>query len=233
MDNTVGSLTKLQKSILIGSILGDGYVRILPRSTNAILEINHSFRQKEYVDWKYASLKEICASPPKIRKGNGNRIAYRFYTKQLPEITKLYALFYREKNKIIPDNLKIDEISLAVWYMDDGGRCGSSNYYLNTQQFSPSDQQKLLELLKNFGLEASLNKDKKYSRIRFHISSVPKLKNLIGTILISSMKYKLGYDPVETLRRDVGGVPIFIGTNTSAPRSSIEDEDIVHTMSNH
>ncbi len=45
MDNTVGSLTQLQKSIIIGTILGDGYLRIVKGKKNAILEINHSYSQ--------------------------------------------------------------------------------------------------------------------------------------------------------------------------------------------
>jgi len=73
MDNTVGSLTQLQKSIIIGCILGDGYLRIFPGRKNALMEINHSAKAKDYVDWKYSALKNVSGSPPKIRKGNGIR----------------------------------------------------------------------------------------------------------------------------------------------------------------
>ncbi len=52
-DNTVGSLTENQRSIIIGSLLGDGAMRC---KVNALLEINHSSAQKEYVDWKYQQL---------------------------------------------------------------------------------------------------------------------------------------------------------------------------------
>lgn len=124
MVNTVGSLTQFQKSIVIGSILGDGYLRIVPKRKNAFLEINHSFNQKDYVDWKYQILKEITISPPKIRKCNGNRIAYRFYTKQLPELTELYCIFYKDGKKVIPDNLAINPIILSIWFMDDGSKLG-------------------------------------------------------------------------------------------------------------
>ena len=53
MDNTVGSLTQFQESVIIGTILGDGYLRIIPGRKNAFLEINHAFREKSYVDWKF------------------------------------------------------------------------------------------------------------------------------------------------------------------------------------
>lgn len=199
MGNTVGSLTKYQKSLIIGTILGDGYLRIISGRKDAFLEINHSFSQKEYVDWKFKKLKNICVSSPKMRKSNGKRVAYRFYTKQYPEFTELYKNFYRGGKKIIPDNLKeINDITLSVWFMDDGSKCGNSNFYLNTQQFNKEYQIRLLSILDKLGLKAKLNRDKNYYRIRFISSSIPRLKELISKNLILSMYYKLGYNPVET-----------------------------------
>jgi len=192
VDNTVGSLTQYQKSLIIGTILGDGYLRIIPGRKNAFLEINHSFSQRQYTDWKFEKLKNICISKPKIRKGNGKRVAYRFYTKQYPELTKLYSKFYKNGYKVIPDSLKLDAVALSVWFMDDGSRCGNSNFYLNTQQFSKNYQIKLLNCLKEIGLSANLNKDKNYYRIRFYSSSINKLKEQLRINLIPSMYYKIG-----------------------------------------
>ena len=100
MGNTVGSLTQNQRSIIIGTLLGDGYMRIIPRRKNAFLEVNHSSKQKDYVDWKYQELASIVKSGPKMRKGNGQRIAYRFFTQCLPEITELYETFYQNGKKL-------------------------------------------------------------------------------------------------------------------------------------
>lgn len=191
MDNTVGSLTQLQKSVIIGTILGDGYVRIIPKRKNALLEINHSIKEKKYVEWKYSVLRNLVKSPPKLRKTNGNRVAYRFYTKQLPELTKLYRLFYRNNKKIIPPNLILNRIILAVWYMDDGSKCGNSNFYFNTQQYSLDDQKKLINKLEKIGLKAKLNKDKNYWRIRLVSKSIERFKQLVGDIIIPSMLYKI------------------------------------------
>lgn len=198
MDNTVGSLTQLQKSLVIGTILGDGYLRIVPGRKDAFLEVNHSFRAKEYVDWKFQALKSICRSAPKMRRGNGNRVAYRFYTRQHPDLSELHRMFYLGKEKIIPEGLQITSLILSVWFMDDGGRSGKSNLYLNTQRFSVEDQKRLIEKLETLGLQARLNKDKQYYRIRFLSRSIPRLKELIRDRVIPSMQYKLGYNPVET-----------------------------------
>jgi len=191
MDNTEGSLTQLQKSFVIGTLLGDGYIRQAKGRKDAFLEVNHSISQKKYVEWKYSVLKNLTRSGPKSRKGNGKRIAYRFFTKQHPEFTKMMDLFYKNKKKCIP-NLILDPMMLAVWFMDDGSRCGSENVYLNTQQFSKNDQYKLLESLKEIGLDGALNKDKQYFRIRFKTSSIPKLFRIIVKYIIPSMKYKIG-----------------------------------------
>ena len=198
MDNTVGSLTQFQKSVILGSLLGDGYTRILPGRTNAFLEINHGYNAKEYVDWKFQVLKNICISEPKMRKGNGKRIAYRFFTKQHPEITELHAQFYRDRLKVVPESLQLDSVILSIWFMDDGSRCRDRDVYLNTQQFRKEDQEVLLEKLKGLGLQASLNRDKEYYRIRFLSDSVRRLNDLIRNYVIPSMRYKLSYNPVET-----------------------------------
>ena len=191
MDNTAGSLTQLQKSFVIGTLLGDGYIRQVKGRKNAFLEVNHSITQKEYVEWKYNILKNLTRSGPKSRNGNGNRIAYRFFTKQHPEFTEIMDMFYKDKKKRIP-NLKLDPLILAIWFMDDGSRCSKENVYLNTQQFSKEDQYKLLKLLEQVGLEGTLNKDKEYYRIRFRTSSIPRLFQIIGEYIIPSMKYKIG-----------------------------------------
>lgn len=191
MDNTAGSLTQLQKAVVLGSMLGDGYIRIMKGRKNAFLEINHSFKQKEYVDWKYYVLENLTKSKPKMRLGKSNRVAYRFYTKQLPELTEIMNKFYLGNKKVIPE-IKLDPITLAVWYMDDGSRCRQSDVYLNTQQFDIDNQNKLLRLLKSVGLEATLNKDKEYYRIRFLKSSISRLYKLIGEYIVPSMKYKIG-----------------------------------------
>ena len=192
MDNTVGSLTQLQRSIIIGTILGDGYLRIVSGKKNALLEINHSFSQKEYVDWKYSMLQALCKSGPKSRTTNGERIAYRFNTRQHPELTTLYQAFYGEGKKSIPDDIVLDPIMLAVWFMDDGSRCRESDVYLNTQQFTQQDQEQLMAMLSNLNLESSLNKDKEYSRIRIKKSSIPVLFETISPYILPSMAYKIG-----------------------------------------
>jgi len=134
--NTVGSLTKTQSSVVNGSLLGDGAMRC---KVNALLEVNHCLEQKFYVDWKYQQVANLVLTQPKSRKGNGKRMAYRFTTRSLPELTKFYTWFYPNKIKVIPSNLVLEPLSLAVWFMDDGCKSYKA-LYLNTQQFDNNSQ---------------------------------------------------------------------------------------------
>ena len=195
MVNTVGSLTEFERSIIIGSLLGDGYMRIIPGKYNAFLEINHSNKAKAYVDYKYTSLKRLCKSAPKERDGNDGRVAYRFFTKQSKELTDLYNQFYENNKKIIPKDLILNPVILAIWYMDDGSKCRDHDIYLNTQQFSINDQKILLSKLRMLGISARLNKDKKYQRIRLLKNSVSKFMGIISPYVFTSMRYKLVMTP--------------------------------------
>lgn len=187
-DNTEGSLTKVQRQILVGVLLGDGAMR---KKTHALLEINHSYKQKEYVDWLYQQFKKFVGTKPKMRRSNGNRIAYRFTTKSLPIFTKFYNLFFKNKRKIIPSLFELSPLTLAIWYMDDGSRC-DNDIYINSQQFSKDEQEFLIELIsKKFSIKSTLNKDKQYWRIRIWKESIFTFMNIISPFIIPSIRYKL------------------------------------------
>ena len=158
--NTVGSLSEAQRELIIGCLLGDGSMRC---KTNALLEINHSFHQRSYVDFKFRRLTELVRTPPCKRNGNGNRVAYRFVTRSLPELTPFYRLFYVERTKVIPE-LELTPLTMAVWFMDDGSRSRSAVY---------------------------LNKDKCYKRIRLSVEGTRRFVQLIEPHLLPEFRYKL------------------------------------------
>lgn len=194
-DNTVGSLTEVQRSVIVGCLLGDGYMR---KKTNAHLEINHAYGQKDYVDWKYRILKNLVRTPPVKRRGNGGRVAYRFATRSLPPITEFYEEFYRHGRRVVPPNLQISSLSLAVWFMDDGSKSYKTVYF-NTQQFDLQSQLILQKVLRDqWGIESTLNKDKGYRRIRVVTKSASTLIALIKPFTLPQFAYKLPLNPVST-----------------------------------
>ena len=183
----MGSLSDVQHEIVIGTLLGDGSMRC---KTNALLEINHSADQQDYVDWKYRHLSDLVSTPPKLRQGNGGRVACRFVTRSLPVLTPYYRRFYGAGEKRVPD-VELSPRALAVWFMDDGCRSRSA-VYLNTQQFDWHSQQRLLRILhEQWGIEAALNRDKTYHRIRVSVSGTERLRELIEPFLLPGLRYKL------------------------------------------
>ena len=186
MDNTVGSLSERQTSLITGCLLGDGYMRC---KTNAHLQVTHSIKQANYVWWKYQELKEFVLTPPKEYKGNGKRIGFRFFTRSIPLFTHFFYQFYREGKKVIPRDLKLNPLVLAVWYMDDGSKSRRSSYF-NTQQFNQLDQENLIMCLQKFDLHPHLDVDKEYKRLRFSVKETVKFVAIIKPYVIDSMQYK-------------------------------------------
>lgn len=198
----MGSLTSAQHAILVGSLLGDGTLRRQGNRLNALFEVNHAYKHQAYVDWKWQNFQNYILSSPKSRKGRGVRIAYRFTTRSLPIFTAYHSWFYVNGIKRIPNNLRLDPLSLAVWFMDDGTKIRSA-LYLNTQQFTLPEQMFLQKLLLDkFGLQSALNRDKHYFRIRFSTESSKSLQKLVEPYVIECMKYKLTNDPVTTESKD-------------------------------
>ncbi len=184
----MGSLTEFQKARIVGCLLGDGAMRC---KKNALLEINHSYSQKEYVDWKFKQLRQIVLTPPKARKsGKNGRIGYRFTTKSMPALTEFYRLFYANGKKRIPNNLRLKPLSLATWFMDDGNKSYRA-LYLNTHKFDLASQKRLIRMLKKqHDITTYLNKDKKYYRLRIAVASVPKFRRLVQSYILPSLRYK-------------------------------------------
>ncbi len=177
----------MQRSVIVGSLLGDGAMRC---KKNALLEVNHCAAQREYVDWKYGVLRNLVRTPPKVRRGNGDREAYRFTTLSLSELTPFYSAFYAENRKVVPE-LELTPLALAVWFMDDG--CKSHRaVYLNTQQFDDASQYRLLDILSaQWAIAGKLNRDKHYYRIRIQVESVSRFAQVIGPHLLPAFYYKL------------------------------------------
>jgi len=160
------------------------------KKTNALLEIIHGAKQRAYVDWKYERLKDLTLSPPKL-KVTKTRIAYRFTTRSLPELTRIYDKFYRNGVKTIPEHLEIHPLTLAVWLMDDGS-ISRNDVYINTQGFSLENQKKLIRILKDqLGIKVTINRDKQYRRLRIAKESNPRVAELVAPYVLPQFRRKI------------------------------------------
>lgn len=196
-------LTKRQISVLVGSMLGDGTLRVGEDAVNANLKIEHGLKQKEYVFWKYKIFKKWVGTGPKISyryQENGERYkkSWWFRTIRHPEITYFRKLFYRKKRKIIPSCIEdlLNPLVIAVWVMDDGNKA-SKRINLSTYRFTRPEIKRLQEALKNkFRLKANFYRDRdKGYRMYFDVKNTEKLVKIIFPYILSSLKYKLPITP--------------------------------------
>lgn len=190
-------LSPIQKKILVGKILGDGSLVATVSGKSFKFQVEHSIKQKEYVDWVAEIFQDWILSPPKsLEKHN----SYRFRTISHPEITEFRKIFYPNGKKIVPLNiheLLNHPIGLAVWFMDDGGlSTAKSAVTISTHSFTETENNLLIDCLKKeFQIQANLNWDGKGHRLYIPVKEIPRFKGLISPYILPTMKYKLPLTP--------------------------------------
>ena len=196
---TTLSLTQRQKEILIGMILGDGHLEKLYTPELSRLKVEHSYKQKDYVDWLYNEFKNWVRTGPKskIKKVWGKiHKNYGFCTYGHRLLGNFQREFYQDRIKVIPNNLieNITPLVLAVWYMDDGSIKSNKHkgVFLNTQSFSKEGVKELQNILdKKFGIPSLTRKDETGEQIYLGGKSGEQFINIIESLVISSLKYKI------------------------------------------
>lgn len=196
-------LTQIQKAVIVGSVLGDGYLQQSKNGQSARLQIRNTTKQKQYVLWKYNYLKNLVVSPPRYDKYNNS---WLFETMFHPELLPYHKLFYSGRKKIIPRNIAEifrEPLTLAVWIMDDGN--GYKNYKalrISSYCFTEIGHWLLQECLRdNFGVSISIYREPKGNVIYIPAISAQKLFLLVSSYIHPVMQYKFArLNPVETTR---------------------------------
>ena len=156
-----------QKSLIIGSVLGDGGLRIPKRAKNAHFYERHAANQRMYLEWKRDLLKPFVQA--KLRKEAGGKHmigglkcvvqdSYKLVSIAHPYLTDLWRRFYNGNGrKIIPIDLEayLNPFVIAVWICDDGSLVWNAirrNYRLDihTESFSYDDNVRLARCLVKF-----------------------------------------------------------------------------------
>lgn len=185
------SLSEIQKSVLFGTLMGDGCLIPTADGKNYRLQIEHGDRQKKYVFWKYGIFKGFVVSKPKYIE---TLSSWRFRTISHREFRQLRRIFYRDGKKILPKKLDflLDPLTLAVWFMDDGSLARGHGYILNTQNFKPEDSVRLMKFLQgSFGLHLAIHRDRRYYRLFVKKQSMAEFRNLFKFRMQPIMRYKL------------------------------------------
>lgn len=196
-------LTQKQESILLGTILGDGYLQ-KTGIRNARLKLEHGEAQKEYLLWKGRQFPRLFLGKPVYLerthpKTNHVYKYWRWQSNSTPILGKWHSLFYANGRKCLPKDLvKIlsQPLALAVWYMDDG------SFYQNNHnrysmiylgRVSPEEAEiAQTAISQNFKINTKIyDKKKKGYALFFSVAETRKLHDLIRPYTLPLFNYKL------------------------------------------
>ena len=87
----------------------------------------------------------------------------------------------------------VNDLSLAIWYMDDGfRRRDSKGFYLCSSSFTSKEQKILLKmLLEKFGIEARIHHQREFERIFIPSAFSDRFNNIIKRFVLPALSYKL------------------------------------------
>jgi hypothetical protein len=151
----------VQRQVLLGSTLGDGYLANRNSGGWPSLRIGHTHKQLDYLKWKVSLLGSLCCSP--IRQyvahkslpqgGHVDSIVCESATIAHPEIWDLWQDAYRPDKQIYDYVDDIGALGLAIFYMDDGTIVGGCTPRISAHSFSMSSLYKLRDvLLRKWGI---------------------------------------------------------------------------------
>lgn len=130
--NFLQCLTVEQKSILLGTLLGDGSLMYSRGGKNPLLRWSHGPTQEKFLIWKAQQFGPLfrMKKPTWYQAKDGNW-SVRMSSRCHPLLHEYHKLFYcRPKDQITPhihekmltqaQLNQVDNLALAVWWMDDG-----------------------------------------------------------------------------------------------------------------
>ncbi len=187
-------LSEIVRAIILGSVLGDGSLKIHRPYVNARFSFRHSENQKSYFDWKVKQLSGISSEnkvwrQTKDGKDGWGTIKWRYQSLALPALTELYTITHPKDKFLIRRkwlNLLIP-LSLAIWWQDDGsiianGRKG----VICTDGFTKPEVillQKYLKVVWHIETTVAPKNRQKPDRVRLWLNSAEQLQSFLRIIL--------------------------------------------------
>lgn len=194
-------LTDAQRSIIVGTLLGDGHLETQNGRKTFRLKIEHTSSQELYVTWLYEQLQDWVLSPPASKpKRISGIVTTHFWFQTLSAAQfRFYGLqFYDEQSrKRVPKLIRklLTPLALAVWFMDDGS-AKSKNHralILNTHCFSRGEINILQQALtKRYQIESDIRTQKDGLQILMSGNHADAFYKVIAPYLLPGFKYKLG-----------------------------------------
>ena len=198
------SVTREQKEILLGILLGDAHMELAPNGKSARLKIEQSVKKQDYVEHLHHVFQDW--SPGRIvSASNSNNL--KFSTSYSSSLRFYHTQFYGEKGRCVPRWMEhsFTPRSLAYLIMDDGGIKSktSKGVYINVYGLVAREQEFLCEILRRkFELQAKVVRDRRFRRIYISGHSYDALVALIDSYILPSARDKIPPPRKEGARKN-------------------------------
>lgn len=188
------------KSNVIGMLLGDAWLQM--HGKHARLMIEHTSKQKAYIDWKASIMRQMTevGELRREREIQGKKhIVYRVTSRTNPIYSSIYYRMYYKGRKTVDEFIlkSLTPESLAIWYMDDGHLDKRDKIVkLFTANFNYAENELIAYwIAKKFGVH--FNPRKRSNGKKYHwILVLPakdreKFFKIVEPYIHESMKYKI------------------------------------------
>jgi recombination protein RecA len=192
--STPNVLTSRQQQILVGTLLGDGCLAQHGRFHR--LFVKHQLSQRGLAELKRDAFGDFVTMQLHQfdqRLGNRRYPCVQFVTRTSPVFSEWHHRFYRDRRKIVPANIAdmLTPLSMAIWFMDDGG-ADFAGLNLQTHNFGSQEVEHLVATLaERFAITANTRANKGRRIIYIPASSVGSLRCVIEPHILPELRYKL------------------------------------------
>jgi recombination protein RecA len=208
-------LSGFQWEVVLGGLMGDGALSPTRSGGGARFRWGHGAKQADYADWKASLFANIGTSRSTSSKG-----VVHHDLSPLPELAELRQAVYIGGQKVLSEDYlkRLTPLSLAIWYMDDGGftlrakglqrrtQGGSGRSEICIEAMERSTRYRLLHYLADtWGIVPKLLTRAGKAVLQFPKDETAKLHALIAPFVHPSMEYKL----LPRYRGRFGVEPVF------------------------
>ncbi|MGI8425523.1 MAG: recombinase RecA [Actinomycetota bacterium] len=194
-------LSDFQWEVITGGLMGDGALSPTRSGHGARYRFGHCEKQRAYCEWKESLLQNVTGSQTSNAKGDSF-----FDSKPLAELADLREAVYWGGKKVFSHDYlkKLTPLSLAIWYMDDGGftlrakglqartKDGSGRSEICIQAMETTTRDRLVNYLGDiWGIKPKLIQRAGKAVLSFPKDETTKLHELIAPYIHPSMDYKL------------------------------------------
>jgi DNA polymerase III gamma/tau subunit len=207
-------ITQRQRAVVMAAALGDGHIGLTGSKMRGRLRLVHGVRQKEYLDHKVSLLGGLIQSAPRHDNGEGTYSkvgTFRATTLSRPELAQMHRELdgdngHKQITWAYLDQL--DELGLALWYLDDGSLITANHKYervsggtsiypatrstFSTHCFSTEEVAETCRWLhERWGIKSRMSRTSKGPVIWLTLAGTARLHELIAPHVPPCMEYKL------------------------------------------